>query len=88
MDDGNCTKDSFINELSIKEQRAVITKDADFFYSYLTGKKPYKLVLVRLGNMKLADLKKYFESNSLRIIQLLQEHSFIILEKDKIKIQE
>jgi len=30
LEKGNLTKDSFINELSIKEQRAVITKDTDF----------------------------------------------------------
>ena len=88
MENGNFTKDTFINDLSIKEKRAVITKDTDFYYSYLTSQRPYKLVLVRLGNMKLAELKKYFEANSPRIIQLLKDYSFIILEKEKIKIQD
>ncbi|MFO8002006.1 MAG: DUF5615 family PIN-like protein, partial [Marinilabilia sp.] len=54
MENGNLTKDSLINEISIQEQRAVITKDSDFYYSYLASHKPYKLVLVRLGNMKRA----------------------------------
>ena len=54
MENGNLTKDSRINEVSIQEQRAVITKDSDFYYSYLASHKPYKLVLVRLGNMKRA----------------------------------
>jgi predicted nuclease of predicted toxin-antitoxin system len=83
---GNQTKDSYINELSIKEQRAVITKDNDFYYSYIANRKPYKLVLVKLGNMRLAELKNYFKSNNNKIIKLLKNHSFIILEKYKIRI--
>ena len=38
--------------------------------------------------MKLAELKQYFRANSNKIVKLLEEHSFIILEKDKIKILE
>jgi len=83
---GNQTKDSFIIELSVKEKRAVITKDTDFYYSYIASHKPYKLVLVKLGNMRLMELKSYFKANAENIIQLLQENSFIILEKDKIRV--
>lgn len=85
---GNLTKDSFINELPIKEHWAVITKDTDFYYSYIATRKPYKLVLVKLGNMRLIELKNYFKANSEKILTLLQKHSFIILEKNKIKILE
>ena len=65
MENGNFTKDTFINDLSIKEKRAVITKDTDFYYSYIASKKPYKLVLVKLGNVKLAELKRYFEEKKI-----------------------
>lgn len=85
---GNQTKDSSVNELSINEKRVVITKDTDFYYSYLASHKPYKLVLVKLGNMRLSELKKYFKNNSNKIIELLEEHSFIILEKSKIRVLE
>ncbi len=86
LEAGNLTKDSFINDLSIKEKRAVITKDTDFFYSFNTTGKPYKLVLVRLGNMRLTDLKNYFKKNSPKIIELLKNQSFIVLEINKIRI--
>lgn len=88
LEKGNLTKDSFINELSIKEHRAVITKDTDFYYSFIATRKPYKLVLVKLGNMRLAELKNYFKANSEKILTLLQNHSFIILERNIIKILE
>lgn len=85
---GNQTKDSTINELSIKEKRAVITKDTDFYYSYLASQKPYKLVLVKLGNMRLSEIKEYFKNNADKITEKLKKHSFIILEENKIRILE
>lgn len=88
LPEGNETKDFVINTLSIKEQRIVITKDIDFYYSYLSTKKPYKLVLVKLGNMRISDIKLYFQLNSNKIISLMENYSFIILEKDHIRVLE
>lgn len=88
LKEGNQSRDSSINELSIKEKRAVITKDTDFYYSYIASQKPYKLILVKLGNMQLSTLKKYFKDNSNKINEILKEHSFIILEKNRIRILE
>jgi len=85
---GNQSRDSSINEVSIKEKRVVITKDTDFYYSYIASQKPYKLILVKLGNMRLSELKKYFKNNCNKIIELIEEHSFIVLEKKRIRILE
>jgi predicted nuclease of predicted toxin-antitoxin system len=52
LKDGNFTPDGTINSLSVAEQRIVITKDADFYY------------LVKLGNMRLKEIKAYFERNT------------------------
>jgi predicted nuclease of predicted toxin-antitoxin system len=49
---------------------------------------PKKLVLVKLGNMRLKELKGYFERNAGKLIELLEEHSFIILEAGKIRVLE
>lgn len=86
--DGNKTRDKSINALSIEENRIVITKDTDFYFSYLAAKKPDKLVLVKLGNMRINDLKLYFALNADTIISIMEIHSFIILEKEKIRILE
>lgn len=88
LPEGNHTKDSVLNQVSVLENRALITKDNDFYYSYVAAKKPKKLVLVKLGNMRLNALKSYFEKNAAKIIDLLQEHSFIILETERIRILE
>jgi predicted nuclease of predicted toxin-antitoxin system len=88
LPDGNYTADTMLNQVSMLENRALITKDNDFYYSYVASGKPKKLVLVKLGNMRLKALKFYFEKNASKIIELLQEHSFIILEAERIRILE
>ncbi len=88
LTEGNYASDSTINDLSVLEERILITKDSDFYYSYLAQRKPYKLILVKLGNMRLKDLKIYFEDNAAIILSLMEGHSFLILEKERIRILE
>jgi len=45
----NRTPDEVINNLSLKDQRVVVSKDTDFYYSHLLHQKPWKLLLVRTG---------------------------------------
>ncbi|WP_290439415.1 DUF5615 family PIN-like protein [Leptolyngbya sp. 'hensonii'] len=40
MPQHNATPDAFINQLSIQDQRIVITKDADFVESFLLQNQP------------------------------------------------
>ncbi len=60
---GNRTPDKLINDLSIKEQRIVITKDSDFMDSFLLYKKPYKLLLISTGNLRNVELEMLFQTN-------------------------
>lgn len=82
----NSTPDNQINDLSILEKRIVITKDNDFYYSFTALQKPYKLILVKLGNIRLGELIDYFERNSATMIDLIKDNSFLILETDRIRI--
>jgi len=84
--DQHLTKDADIGQLSSLKKRAVITKDTDFFHSYMTVNEPYKLVLVKLGNMRIKDLKAYFKKNAGKIVELLEKNSLLILEKHRIRI--
>lgn len=86
--EGNKTKDKSINILSVKESWIVITKDTDFYYSYISVKKPHKLILVKLGNMKISELKLYFQKNADKIISIMETSSFVILERANIRILE
>ncbi len=45
----NATSDTEVNTISIQESRIVITKDSDFFDSFLIRQEPYKLLLVTTG---------------------------------------
>ena len=60
MPNGNRTTDREINDLAEREQRAVITKDADFVDSFLLTGKPFQLLLVSTGNIRNADLEVLF----------------------------
>lgn len=55
---GNATQDIDLIAFSEKENAVVITKDSDFYYSFQIHRKPKKLVMVRVGNMRLQALKK------------------------------
>ncbi len=59
----NKTKDSDINAISVKEQRVVVSKDADFIDSLLISKKPYKLLYIATGNISNKELQELLEKN-------------------------
>jgi len=65
---GNQTTDQIINEISTKELRVVISKDTDFYYSHLLKQQPWKLLLVRTGNLRAKELITLFERQLPRII--------------------
>jgi predicted nuclease of predicted toxin-antitoxin system len=55
---GNRTKDSVISQISVTEQRVVISKDSDFVYSHVLYGRPWKLLLIKTGNMSAQSLTK------------------------------
>jgi predicted nuclease of predicted toxin-antitoxin system len=71
--------DKEIREISFKEERIVITKDADFLDSYYITGVPERLLLVSTGNIKNKDLILLFDSNIDQIVELFNDHSFIEL---------
>jgi predicted nuclease of predicted toxin-antitoxin system len=79
--DQNATSDSVINRVSIAEQRVVISKDSDFFYSHLLHGCPWKLLLVRTGNISARDLFEVFERNLQMIEDALQKHTLVELDR-------
>jgi predicted nuclease of predicted toxin-antitoxin system len=63
---GNRTPDAAINELSIREEYVVVTKDADFVNSFLLNRKPYKLLLVSIAISGIRNWKDSFLQTSRR----------------------
>jgi predicted nuclease of predicted toxin-antitoxin system len=74
---GNRTPDGRINEISVEEQRIVITKDADFVNSFLLSGVPYKLLLVSTGNVNNRELESLFAKNLSAIVSALEIYKFV-----------
>jgi len=79
---GNDTPDKIINKISVDEQRILITKDSDFFDSFMLRREPYKLVLVNLGNMSKNELITFFHDRFTEIIEKTKVESMIVLSNE------
>ncbi len=82
LDLGNNTPDKVINELSIKEELILITKDSDFYESFIIKKEPYKLILVKLGNTSRKDLIYFFEFHFIEIIEKITTENMLLLNRE------
>ena len=79
---GNRTSDQFINDLSLEEQRIVITKDSDFVDSFWIQDKPWKLLLISTGNIRNDELKALVFNNLEAIQAGFNDHRFIELNRN------
>ena len=74
---GNATTDDEISALALREDRIVITKDADFIDSHLIHRKPSGLLLVSTGNISNRDLMNFFKSHHEAIVSSLESSNFV-----------
>ena len=72
--------------MSLRQQQVVISKDTDFYYSHLLHQKPWKLLLVRTGNMSTRDLKRLFEAHLPSIIQSLEANGLVELHRQSVQV--
>ena len=78
---GNRTRDGVINQLSFDEQRVVISKDTDFYHFHLLHGRPWKLLLVKTGNISLADFCSLFDRNLTAIESALLTHMLVEIDR-------
>ena len=78
---GNRTGDTAINELSVREQRTVVTKDEDFVDMFLLRHQPYKLLLVATGNISNRELDQLFRNNLQAIVSAFETYDFVELDR-------
>jgi len=81
----NATPDRLINELSCSEQRVVISKDTDFYYSHVLHHRPWKLLLVRTGNIGTRELRELFGRQLPAIIEALEKNSLVELDRTSVQ---
>jgi predicted nuclease of predicted toxin-antitoxin system len=86
LTDGNRTPDEAITELACRDDRIVVTKDADFVSSHLVTGRPPRLLLVATGNMGNAELQRLLEGNIQILEDALESHRFIELGRDSLVI--
>ncbi len=84
----NATSDSQINDISIQQERIVITKDSDFVDSFMTIQKPFKLLLVTTGNIKNSEFEQIFTNNLSMLVNLFQHHDYIEISRDNIIVHQ
>ncbi len=80
----NATADHRINRLSIEQNRVVISKDSDFYDSFLSKQEPYKLIYLTLGNCSNGTLLLLIKTNLDLLETLLQENDVIQLSQTKL----
>jgi predicted nuclease of predicted toxin-antitoxin system len=66
----------------------LIMKDSDFYNSFILTKKPPKLILVKLGNLRLRELKIYFRDNWNLIESHVRKYALIVLTQESIQVFE
>ena len=79
LPDGNRTTDEQINDVAHREQRVVVTKDADFVDSHFLRSRPAKLPLISTGNISNRALEKLVQPLIPAIIREFHTHSFLEL---------
>ncbi len=82
----NATTDSYIRQLSIKDERVVISKDSDFFDSFIIKNEPYKLLYLTVGNISNADLLDLFDKNNLHLVYELTRNYVVEMTKTSLTV--
>lgn len=83
LPNGNATSDQELTRYAGTDG-VIVSKDEDFYQSFLLHGKPPKLVHVKIGNMRLQQTTQLFKTVAPQIIQLLLKHDLIELFSDKI----
>ena len=77
LPDGNRTTDEQVSEVADREQRVVISKDADFVDSHILRGRPARLLLVSTGNIANRDLEALMAPLIPDIVREFQSHSLL-----------
>lgn len=83
--DRNLTRDGVLNEISVSEERVVVTKDSDFYHSHLLQGRPWKLLFVRTGNLSLKSTKEMFRTNLHSFIEAFATCSLVELDQNTLQ---
>lgn len=81
LPDGNRSTDAALLEVAAREERVVVTKDADFVNSFLISGRPDKLLLISTGNITNPELERLLIPNLPAIVTALESADFVELTR-------
>ena len=84
LPDKERTTDSYIRNLSIKEERIVITKDYDFLNTHILKSIPKKLLIITTENIKNKQLFDLLKRNWQIICDLFQTCNLIEIDNHSV----
>ena len=84
LPDKERTSDNYIRNISLLENRVVITKDSDFVDSFMLKSIPKKLFLITTGNIKNKQLLYLLEQNWDKAIERLKSSDMIEMNNTSI----
>ncbi len=84
LPDKERTTDAQIRNFSLKEDRIVISKDADFVDSFYLQSIPEKLLLISTGNIRNHELYRIFQKNLPKIGELFRLCSLVEMGNQEI----
>ncbi len=84
LPEGNATPDASISSFSQDRGWIVVTKDSDFYFSHILEGRPEKLLLLRIGNMRLRALLDLFQRHLPEIISSFSANSLVEMHVDHI----
>jgi predicted nuclease of predicted toxin-antitoxin system len=87
LPDGNRTTDEQVNEVADREQRVVVTKDADFVDSHVLRGQPAKLLLISTGNISNQDLERLMLPLIADIVREFGSQSFLELGRSGLTVR-
>lgn len=77
--EGHLLQDSEIIKIALEEDRIILTKDQDFMDNYLVNGSPPKVIMLKFGNIGNKELLRYFNSNQVNLVRLLNGGAEVIL---------
>src|SRR5947207_7679546 len=87
LPNANRTTDEEINDVADRDQRVVVTKDADFVDSHLLHGRPAKLLLISTGNISNRDLEALLVPPIPEAVREFGSHSFLELGRAGIVVR-
>ncbi len=82
------TTDKEIRDISISQNRIVITKDSDFLDTHLINNIPRKLLLVSTGNIVNKELFLLFDNHFNEIVKLFDIYDLVEINNLEIIVHE